>query len=72
MICFAINNRDSFDNVSRWKQEIQEVEPEKPIILAMTKIDLADMTEDPVTLKELKDKSWAESFKGFVSTSAKV
>ena len=44
----------------------------KPIILAMTKIDLADMTEDPVTLKELKDKSWAESFKGFVSTSAKV
>ena len=40
MICVAKNDRGSLENVPKWKQEIQEIEPEKPIALVRTKEDL--------------------------------
>ena len=50
MICVACNNRDSFDNVGKWKSDIQTVEPNKPIILILTKSDLKTALEEPVKL----------------------
>ena len=40
MICVACNIPESFDSIGKWKAEIKEVEPEKPIVLILTKRDL--------------------------------
>ena len=42
MICIAINSKSSFDGIDRWRDEIKEVEPNKDIILVLTKCDIAD------------------------------
>ena len=39
VICVAADRRQSYDNVRKWKDEIQTVEAEKPIILVLTKLD---------------------------------
>ena len=55
MICVATNQRDSFENIDWWRNEIQTIEPKKPIMLVLTKSDLQDQIEDsPVTFEELK------------------
>ena len=33
MICVACNIQESFDNIDKWKVEINEIESEKPILL---------------------------------------
>ena len=48
MICVAANNQDSLESVARWKAEIQEIEPNKPIALILTKADLLDGIDDGV------------------------
>ena len=40
MICVACNLRTSFENIEKWRVEIQAVEQNKPIILVLTKSDL--------------------------------
>ena len=41
LICFAINNRDSFENVTeKWIPEIKSYCPSTPYLLVGTKIDL--------------------------------
>ena len=40
MICVAKDNRNSFDNINKWKQEIQAVVNDKPIMLILTKDDI--------------------------------
>ena len=40
MICVACNLRTSFENIEKWRAEIQAVEQNKPIILVLTKSDL--------------------------------
>ena len=53
MICVACNNRDSLENVRKWKSEIETVEPKKPMILILTKSDLKDNVDMPIKLAEL-------------------
>ena len=40
MICVAVTNKDSFDNINKWKNEIAETEPEKPMMLILTMSDM--------------------------------
>ena len=49
MICVAKNDRRSLENVPKWKQEIQEIEPGKPIALVLTKDDLPYVDGESVT-----------------------
>ena len=56
MICVAVNNPTSLENCTKWKNEIKNVEPEKPIMLILTKIDLRDDIEDAITLEQAKEQ----------------
>ena len=49
MICVAINSKDSLVSVEKWKNEIRETVQSAPIILVLTKKDLAEMVDDPIT-----------------------
>ena len=40
MICVAINDRTSYENIEQWKDEIRVNCPETPIIIVGTKTDL--------------------------------
>ena len=72
MICFATNARSSFDNIERWRNEIQTVEDDKPIILIQTKSDLAEIAEEPVDFAEETQKYCSEEgFHGAALTSSK-
>ena len=68
MICAAANQRSSFDNIDRWRNEIKSVEPEKPIMLILTKSDMADnglvAEVDLVTFEMLTTKSITDGFEG--------
>ena len=63
MICVAVNNMVSYNNISKWKNEIFSTIPEVPIVLVLTKKDLEqymiDAEEQPVT-KKLLDKTKTE------------
>ena len=50
MICVASNNKESLDSVNHWKVEVEDIEPERPKVLILTKSDL---------LNEIKDKQQA-------------
>ena len=52
MICVAVNRQASFDNIEKWRKEIQAVETDKPIVLLLTKSDIVDKE---VTIKDLKN-----------------
>ena len=40
MVCVAANAPSSLESVTRWKAEIAEIEPDKPVALLLTKSDL--------------------------------
>ena len=40
MLCVAVNNMVSYNNISKWKNEIFSTIPEVPIVLVLTKKDL--------------------------------
>ena len=42
MICIAVNSKTSFDGINKWRDEIKEVEPDKDIMLILTKSDMAE------------------------------
>ena len=42
MICVAVNNQVSLNNVNKWRNEIKDVSQNVPVILVLTKKDLAD------------------------------
>ena len=54
MICIAANSRDSLDNTAQWVTEIRASEPDTPIMLVMTKSDLVELIDDPVTKEDLE------------------
>ena len=59
VVCFAINNRDSFENVSqKWIPEVRHHCPKTPIVLVGTKLDLrseaADAQANNSSAKSLK------------------
>lgn len=55
MICVACNNPESLENVQRWKAEIQEIEPNKPIAIILTKQDLMEQVDNAVTLEDIEE-----------------
>ena len=53
IVCFALNDRNSFDNVLTWLQDVREISSKIPIVLFGNKCDLID--ERKVTEKEAKE-----------------
>ena len=53
IVCFAINDRDSFNNVLQWLQDIRDVSSKIPIVLFGNKCDLEDKRK--VTKGEAED-----------------
>ena len=69
MICVAVNKRSSFDNISKWKEEITSVIDNRPIFLILTK---SDIDAPAVNLKDLKGvKDNDSSYVGVAKTSSK-
>ena len=54
MICVAANSQDSLDNIEKWRTEIFENNSSVPITLCLTKKDLVEYIDNPVTLDMLK------------------
>ena len=50
MICVAVNDENSFNNIEKWKTEIRSVTTQAPFFLILTKSDM----DGPVNLKKLK------------------
>ena len=73
MICAAVNGKDSFGHIDRWRTEIQQVCSQAPIILILTKSDLTGMVDenDEVTFEMMKQKSQTGGFQGACQTSSK-
>ena len=63
MLCVAVNNMVSYNNISKWKDEIYSTIPEVPIVLVQTKKDLEEFVreadEEPVT-KAMLEKAKKE------------
>ena len=72
MICVAANSVDSLENVQLWQNEIVEKEPEKPIMLILTKSDLIDYVDDAVTYQQIKTAKDEHGLQGCSQTSSKV
>ena len=53
MLCVAINNRTSFENINKWRAEIRQVCQETPIILVGTKKDLRSFSADSIKEEEI-------------------
>ena len=56
MICVGANMIDSLANINSWKTEIMNAEPDTPIMLVLTKKDLTDFVDDPITFEMIKQK----------------
>ena len=60
MICIAVNSKTSFDGINKWRDEIKEVEPDKDIMLILTKSDMAENNslnpEELVTFESILEK----------------
>ena len=41
--------------VQKWKDEIKSVMPEAPIMLTLTKNDLAEFLDEPITKEQLNE-----------------
>eukprot|EP00047_Mylnosiga_fluctuans_P002945 m.226698 g.226698 ORF g.226698 m.226698 type:complete len:191 (-) comp11460_c0_seq1:180-752(-) len=55
LVCFSVDNRDSFDNVqAKWIPEMRNFCPKVPYVLVGCKSDLRD---DPDVVKKLREKN---------------
>ena len=70
IVCFALNDRSSFDNVLTWLQDVREISSKIPIVLFGNKCDLID--ERKVTYEEGLNYSNNYEFNGFYEVSAKT
>ena len=57
MICISCAEKTNLDSIEKWMAEVQDVESTKPILLIMTKSDLAQYSEEPITVADLKQKT---------------
>ena len=71
IVCVAVNSQDSNNNVGRWATEIRQVVPNAPIVICLTKKDLHDYVDEPVTEDMIKRKKEEQGFQGFAFTSSK-
>ena len=56
IICASTNSTDSFDHIEAWRDMIQSVEPDKPIMLILTQIDLLNSVEEKVDYQQMVNK----------------
>ena len=69
MICVAVNLKESFYNIEKWREEIEASEIGKPIMLLLTKCDIEDKA---VTGKDLKShRSKHKCYSGVLETSSR-
>ncbi|KAF9762700.1 Ras-related protein ced-10 [Nosema granulosis] len=66
ILCYAINNVISFNNIKKWLEPLKEFE--KPIVLCATKADLKD--EDYIDIDVTEDIVRKNELFGYVETSA--
>ena len=73
MICVSVPSPDSFDNINRWKTEILKNEPEKPVMLILTKADMLseELKDRQVTYEQIRDAKDSHGLQGCCLTSAK-
>lgn len=72
MICVAANNKESLESAIRWKYEIQEIEPSKPIALILTKADQLEIVDDGVDVGMIKQKQKELNLKMWAKTSSQA
>ena len=73
MIFFAIDDRNSFNNIKSWQGEIQAIDEEAPILLVANKSDLRQASlneEDLISYDEIQRKCDELGLQGFTETSA--
>ena len=56
MLCVAVNNQLSLENVQKWRTEIRQVCADTPIMLVGTKSDLRSVSHEPITKADLQRK----------------
>ncbi|XP_063701769.1 ras-like GTP-binding protein RhoL [Culicoides brevitarsis] len=72
IVCYSINNRDSFENVRPfWIKELSAAAGHVPIILCATKLDLKDSSSNCVTTEEGMALSRQINAFSFIECSAK-
>ena len=69
MICVSCDSMASFNRIDQYNSEIKAVEPDKPVLLILTKSDLEDQV---VTFDMLLDKSNEGDFFDAAMTSSKA
>ena len=52
MLCFAVDNIDSFNNVEEWHNEIKNQRQDLPIVLIATKKDKRQLEHASSTISE--------------------
>ena len=73
MLCVSIANRDSFNNIEKWKAEIRSsVGANTPIILVGTKSDLRAHTAQAISKQELLTKYANDDFASQCETSSRA
>ena len=60
--CVAANSIDSIHSVEKWASEIRTVCPNAPIVLVLTKKDLIEYVDEPVTKTMVEEKNTAMNF----------
>ena len=71
IVCVAVNSVPSCDNVARWANEIRQVVPKAPIVICLTKKDLQEYVDEPVTEAMIEQKKAEQGFQGHAFTSSK-
>ena len=56
MICVATNSTSSYDHIDSWRNKIQQVEQEKPIMIVLTKTDLSESVSEKVEYPQIQEK----------------
>ena len=75
MVLFAIDKRDSFDNVKAWVNEVRDIIQSVPIILVACKKDLrvkSQTVHDLVSEQEIMEKKQELGLQAYIETSAKA
>ena len=71
IICVATDEKSSLASAPKWCEEIREVEPDMPIVIFRTMIDLESQIENPVTQDEVVTVCQSLNLQSSYSTSAR-
>ena len=70
ILAVSPDSEESFQNIDKWRNELQLVEPDTPIVLFMNKSDLPNSSEMFARVRRVR-KLDPESFTACYKTSAK-